>query len=75
MKPFRSRCVDLLVTAMLRTPASRSSWAPKSADVPSPVPEGIITARLRRAQANLFETLPLFAIAIFIAHAGGRKES
>ena len=30
-------------------------------DSPSPVPEGIITGRLRRAQANLFETLPLFA--------------
>ena len=40
----------------------------------SPVPEGIITARLRRAQANLFETLPLFAVAILIAcHAGGKE--
>ena len=37
------------------------------------MPEGIITGRLRRAQANLFETLPLFAIAILIAHAGGKE--
>jgi uncharacterized MAPEG superfamily protein len=42
-------------------------------DSASPVPEGIITARLRRAQANLFETLPLFAVAILIAHAGGKE--
>lgn len=27
-----------------------------------------MTARLQRAQANLFETLPLFAAAVLIAH-------
>jgi uncharacterized MAPEG superfamily protein len=32
-----------------------------------------VTARLYRAQANLFETLPLFAIAVLIAHVGGRE--
>jgi uncharacterized MAPEG superfamily protein len=42
-------------------------------DSPSPIPEGIITGRLRRAQANLLETLPLFAVAILIAHAGGKE--
>ena len=32
-----------------------------------------VTARLQRAQANLFETLPLFAAAVLIAHVGGRN--
>lgn len=35
-------------------------------------PVGKITARLQRAQANLFETLPLFAAAVLIAHVAGR---
>jgi uncharacterized MAPEG superfamily protein len=32
-----------------------------------------ITARVQRAQANLFETLPLFAAAVLIAHVSGRE--
>ena len=32
-----------------------------------------VTARLQRAQANLFETLPLFAAAVLIAHVAGRN--
>ncbi|KAF1021323.1 MAG: hypothetical protein GAK30_01944 [Paracidovorax wautersii] len=36
-------------------------------------PVGKVTGRLRRAQANLFETLPLFAIAILIAHVADRN--
>lgn len=35
-------------------------------------PVGKVTARLQRAQANLFETLPLFAAAVLIAHVAGR---
>lgn len=35
-------------------------------------PVGRITGRLRRAHANLSETLPLFAAAILIAHVAGR---
>ena len=35
-------------------------------------PVGRLTGRLRRAQENLFETLPLFAAAILIAHVAGR---
>lgn len=38
-------------------------------------PVGKITARLQRAQANLFETLPLFAAAVLIAHAAGRHNA
>lgn len=35
-------------------------------------PFGRLTGRLRRAQENLFETLPLFAAATLIAHVAGR---
>lgn len=35
-------------------------------------PKRPLTARLQRAQANLFETLPLFAAAVLIAHLAGR---
>ena len=34
-------------------------------------PVGRITGRLKRAQNNLFETLPLFVAAVLIAHVGG----
>ena len=37
----------------------------------SPPPRPV-TARLQRAQANLYETLPLFAAAVLIAHVAGR---
>jgi uncharacterized MAPEG superfamily protein len=42
-------------------------------DEPAP-PPGKVTARLMRAQANLFETLPIFAIAVLIAHVSGRDD-
>lgn len=41
-------------------------------DDPGP-PVGKVTARLRRAQANLFETLPLFVAAVLIAHVAQRN--
>jgi uncharacterized MAPEG superfamily protein len=41
-------------------------------DQPGP-PVGKVTGRLMRAQNNLFETLPVFAIAILIAHLAGRE--
>ena len=36
-----------------------------------PQPPGVITGRLERAQANLWETLPLFIGAVLIAHVAG----
>jgi len=36
-------------------------------------PVGKLTGRLMRAQNNLFETLPVFAVAILIAHMAGAK--
>lgn len=36
-------------------------------DEDAPKPPGVVTARLQRAQKNLFETLPLFAAVVLIA--------
>lgn len=36
-------------------------------------PEGPVTGRLRRAKENLYETMPLFAAAVLIAHVAGRE--
>lgn len=35
-------------------------------------PPGKLAGRLIRAQANLFETLPIFAIAVIMAHVAGK---
>ena len=40
-------------------------------DEPGP-PVGKVTGRLQRAEKNLFETLPLFAAAVLIAHVANR---
>ena len=65
--------VQILLPSILRTQETGPDYNASPRDSPSPVPEGVITGRLRRAQANLFETLPLFAVAILIAHAGGKE--
>ena len=36
-------------------------------------PEGVVTGRLHRARDNLYESLPLFAAAVLIAHVAGRE--
>jgi len=41
----------------------------RDGDVPPP---GKMAGRLIRAQANLFETLPLFAAAVIMAHVAGK---
>ena len=41
-------------------------------DEPGP-PVGKVTGRLQRAEKNLFETLPLFAAAVLIAHVAHRE--
>lgn len=42
---------------------------PRDSDGP---PVGKVTGRLMRAQKNLYETLPLFAAALLIAHVADR---
>lgn len=40
-----------------------------------PIRPGIVTERLERAQANLWETLPLFIGAVLIAHVTGKDSA
>lgn len=64
--------VQILLPAMLRTSETGVDYNASARDAPSSAPVGKITGRLQRAQQNLFETLPLFAAAILIAHVAGR---
>ena len=63
--------VQILLPAHFRNMETGVAFnaGPRDADGP---PVGHVTGRLRRAQANLFETLPLFATAILVAHVAGR---
>ena len=63
--------VQILLAAQSRNRETGTAYNAGPRDDPGP-PVGVITGRLRRAQQNLFETLPLFAAAILIAHVGGR---
>jgi uncharacterized MAPEG superfamily protein len=63
--------VQIALAATLRT-METGIWFNASARDGVALPPGKITARLQRAQANLFETLPLFAAAVLIAHTAGR---
>ncbi|MDQ1814817.1 MAPEG family protein [Massilia sp. CCM 9210] len=64
--------VQIMVTGAFRTKETGTEYnmGPRDGGAPPPRP---VTARLQRAQANLFETLPLFAAAVLIAHVGGRE--
>lgn len=64
--------VQVFLPAMARNRETGLRYNTGPRDDPGPEP-GVLTGRLRRAQANLFETLPLFAIAILIAHVAGRN--
>jgi uncharacterized MAPEG superfamily protein len=63
--------VQILLPAHLRNRETGTTYNTGPRDDPGP-PVGRVTGRLRRAQQNLFETLPLFAAAILIARVGGR---
>lgn len=65
--------VQVLLPGLLRTQETGVDYNASARDSPSPVPPGVVTQRLVRAQQNLFETLPLFAAAILIAHVAGRN--
>jgi uncharacterized MAPEG superfamily protein len=64
--------VQILLPAMLRTGETGVTYNAGARDEEGP-PVGKVTGRLQRAQRNLFETLPLFAAAILIAHVAGRN--
>ncbi len=60
--------------SQLRTFETGTAYNASPRDDDGP-PVGIVTGRLRRAQKNLFETLPLFIAAVLIVHAAGRESS
>jgi uncharacterized MAPEG superfamily protein len=64
--------VQILLPAGFRNRETGVAFNAGPRDEPGP-PVGKVTARLQRAQANLYETLPLFAAAVLIAHAAGRE--
>ncbi len=62
--------VQIFLAAGARTKQYGMKWnaSPRDEDMPPP---GKMAGRLGRAQANLFETLPLFIGAVLIAHVAG----
>lgn len=66
--------VQIILASGLRTRETGNAYNVSARDDKGP-PIGVITGRLQRAQANLFETLPLFAVAVLIAHVGGRESA
>ncbi|WP_345815778.1 MAPEG family protein [Paraburkholderia sp. PREW-6R] len=64
--------VQVLLPALLRNRETGVKYNAGPRDEPGP-PVGRLTGRLMRAQRNLFETLPVFAVAILIAHVAGRE--
>jgi uncharacterized MAPEG superfamily protein len=59
--------VQISLAATLRTQETGAKWNMGARDGAAPTSRPI-TQRMQRAQANLFETLPLFAAAVLIAH-------
>lgn len=64
--------VQIFLPAAFRNKETGLAFNAGPRDEPGP-PVGKITGRLQRAQRNLFETLPLFAAAVLIAHVAGRE--
>ena len=62
--------VQVFLPAVGRTRQYGVKWnaGPRDAVMP---PTGPVTGRLERAQANLYETLPLFIGAVLVAHVAG----
>ncbi len=63
--------VQIGAAGMARTAELGAKWnaGPRDAAVPPP---GKLAGRLMRAQSNLFETLPIFAAAVIMAHIAGK---
>ena len=63
--------VQILAAGAARTKELGSAWNAGPRDG-TPPPPGKLAGRLIRAQANLFETLPLFIAAVLMAHVAGK---
>ena len=64
--------VQIFLPAGARTAEFGSKWNAGPRDE-TPEAKKPLTGRLERAQANLYETLPLFIAAVLIAHVAGRN--
>ncbi|HEY0063244.1 MAG TPA: MAPEG family protein [Telluria sp.] len=64
--------LQIMLVAGLRSAETGLGYNMGARDAPAP-PMRPVTARLKRAQDNLFETLPLFAAAVLAAHVAGRE--
>ena len=64
--------VQIFAAAGARTQQFGMKWnaGPRDEELP---PLNPVAGRLVRAQANLFETLPLFIAAVLIAHVAGKE--
>ena len=63
--------VQIFWAASARTAERGLKWNAGARDE-AVAPPGKLAGRLDRAQANLFETLPIFAIAVIMAHVTGK---
>ena len=63
--------VQIGLAATVRTAELGVKWNAGARDGEVP-PPGTLAGRLIRAQANLFETLPIFAAAVIMAHIAGK---
>ena len=63
--------VQIFWAASARTAERGLKWNAGARDE-AVAPPGKLAGRLDRAQANLFETLPLFAAAVIMAHIAGK---
>ena len=63
--------VQVFLPAGARTVEFGSKWNAGPRDE-TPAARKPLTGRLERAQANLFETLPIFAAAVIMAHIAGK---
>ena len=63
--------VQIAAAAVARTAELGTKWNAGPRDEAAP-PPGKLAGRLMRAQANLFETLPLFIGAVIMAHVTGK---
>ncbi len=62
---------QILAAGAARTAELGAKWNAGPRDG-TPPPPGKLAGRLMRAQANLFETLPLFIAAVLMAHVAGK---
>ena len=63
--------VQIGAAGMARTAELGGKWNAGPRDGAAP-PPGTVAGRLMRAQSNLFETLPIFAAAVIMAHIAGK---